>query len=485
VNRRPYRLAPLCAAIVLICGASVARANVPLTPFAPDKYTNATSQHRTEVEPDTLSFGSTEVSAYQAGRFFDGGASGIGFATTTNSGTSWASGFLPGITVFDTPAGPYSRATDPAVAYDSVHNVWLVSTLGLVVKNKRINGAAVLVSRSTDGGLTWGNPVVVANATRGADFDKNWVVCDNNAGSAFKGHCYVTFDDFGHGDRLKFSTSVNGGTSWSAPVNTADNANGLGGQPLVQPNGTVVVPTANASETAILSTRSTNGGASWEASRLISQVVDHPVASNIRSGPLPTAEIDGSGKVYVAWQDCRFEAGCAANDIVLSSSSDGLTWSAVTGVPADGANANADQFIPGLAVDPSGRLALTYYFYPDAACGTACQLNVGYISSADGGATWGPATMLAGPFSPSWIANTSQGAMVGDYISTSFLGTTAHPVFVTATDPAGGPLAENAVTPTTGLPATGGSTPAIGASAAVVSPKGSANGALNKVGHRE
>jgi hypothetical protein len=93
--------------------------------------------------------------------------------------------------------------------------------------------------------------------------------------------------------------------------------------------------------------------------------------------------------------------------------------------------------------------------------------------------------MLAGPISPSWIADTSQGRMVGDYISTSFLNGNAQPVFVVATPPSGATFNELAGTPTTGLPATGGSTPAIGASAAVVSPKGSANGALNKVGHRE
>ena len=60
--------------------------------------------------------------------------------------------------------------------------------------------------------------------------------------------------------------------------------------------------------------------------------------------------------------------------------------------------------------------------YPTAACGTLCRLEVGYISSPDGGAHWGPATQLAGPMAPSQIALTSQGPMVGDYISTSFTG---------------------------------------------------------------
>ena len=50
--------------------------------------------------------------------------------------------------------------------------------------------------------------------------------------------------------------------------------------------------------------------------------------------------------------------------------------------------------------------------YPTAACGTLCRLEVGYISSPDGGAHWGPAIQLAGPMAPSQIALTSQGPMV-------------------------------------------------------------------------
>ena len=41
----------------------------------------------------------------------------------------------------------------------------------------------------------------------------------------------------------------------------------------------------------------------------IATVTDHTEAGNLRSGPLPSAEIDGAGKVYVVWQDCRFRTG--------------------------------------------------------------------------------------------------------------------------------------------------------------------------------
>ncbi len=81
-----------------------------------DPYTNDTSQHQTQVEPDTLSFGRIVVSAFQSGRFFaGGGSSNIGWATSLNAGKTWKRGFLPGITVY--AGGTYARESDPVVAY--------------------------------------------------------------------------------------------------------------------------------------------------------------------------------------------------------------------------------------------------------------------------------------------------------------------------------------------------------------------------------
>src|SRR5512140_1913878 len=131
---------------------SAATLHISIDPFtqATCKASNTTN-HQTEVEPDTFSFGSTIVAAYQVGRVYDGGACTIGFATSTNNGSSWTTGQLPGITKY-AGNGPYARATDAAVAYDAKDNVWMVSTLALV-ESPSVKGVAVLTSRSTDGGL--------------------------------------------------------------------------------------------------------------------------------------------------------------------------------------------------------------------------------------------------------------------------------------------------------------------------------------------
>src|SRR5438270_6383709 len=99
--RRPLRATlvalPAAVAAVLLIG-STAYANVALTRIGTDPFTDTQAQHRTEVEPDTFSFGATIVSAFQTGRVAGGGSSDIGFATSTNGGSTWTSGFLPGIT---------------------------------------------------------------------------------------------------------------------------------------------------------------------------------------------------------------------------------------------------------------------------------------------------------------------------------------------------------------------------------------------------
>jgi hypothetical protein len=404
------------------------------TPISTDSFAAPTGgQHSSEVEPDTFSNAGTTVSAFQVGRYFDGGATDVGWATF--NGTSWTCGLLPNLTVGGTPAGPYARATDASVAYDAAHHEWLISTLGLTnTNNGGVTGAAVLVSRSSDG-ITWSAPFVVSQATGTVDYDKNWIVCDNTAGSPHVGNCYSEFDNAGHGDELLMNTSSDGGQTWTTPVAPTGTPSGLGGQPLVQPNGTVIVPASNGNETAIIAFSSTNGGASWGNTVTVSTVSGHLDAGGIRSGPLPSAEIDSAGKVYVVWSDCRFEINCAGNDLVLATSTDGVNWSSITRIPIAAVNSGGDYFIPGLAVNPATigsttQLALAYYYYPVSACSAStCQLESGFVSSVNGGSTWSTPTVLSGslssltglgPMNLSWLPSTSQGPMVADYISTSF-----------------------------------------------------------------
>jgi BNR repeat protein len=413
----------LCVAFL---GAPAHAAQPGVVQVSADPYTaqNApTGLHTTEVEPDTFAWGSTLVTSFQVGRVFNGGATDIGVSTSTDGGVSWKQAFLPGTSREAMRPGPFFSVSDPSVAYDARHHTWIISWLGAHFSGGGI--VDVLVSRSTDGGLTWGDPVVVA--ATGVFYDKNWTACDNGPSSPFYGHCYTEFDNASAGDLELMSTSADGGLSWGPPTPTTDRARGLGGQPVVQPNGRVVVPYEGLSGTSgIRAFTSDDGGATWNASVRISTRSSHQVRG-VRTSPLPSAEINRDGTVYVVWQDNRFEPGGAANDIVLSTSTDGVAWSPVSRIPIDPVGAGVDHFIPGLAVDrssagPNTLLALTYYFDRDAACtGPTCQLEVGFTSSLDNGQTWSAPEVLAGPMQLSWLVPTTQGVMVGDYISTSFL----------------------------------------------------------------
>jgi len=416
-----------------------------LTLISSDPYTNGPGQHATEVEPHMLANGTTLVAAFQTGRISPGGATDIGWATSTDGGKTWTHGFLPGLTTGE-GSGPYDAASDPAVAYDAKHGVWMIASLPL---SATIHTPAVAVSRSMDGGMTWQNPISVDPSAPSSD--KNWIVCDSWPSSPHYGNCYVEWDDPSAADEIFMSTSTDGGVTWGPATPTASAATGIGGQPLVQPNGNVVVPievfvTQNAANMSAFS--STDGGVTWTAPVTISNIQFHADAGGIRSGPLPSAAIDGAGTVWVVWEDCRFRSSCSTNDLVYSTSADGVNWSAATRIPIDDVSGTVDHFIPGIGIDATtsgaaAHVALHYYYYPESNCTVStCQLFVGYIASANGGATWNDPTAMAGPMQLSWLPQSQNGLMVGDYVATVFTNGVPHGIFAVAQASSGSTFSE-------------------------------------------
>lgn len=163
-SRNPLFLFACLTALSLgITSAIAGHAQVSLTQISSDPFTVGPGQHATEVEPHVLANGTTLVSAFQTGRISPGGATAIGWATSTNGGSTWTNGFLPGLTTgYD--SGPYNAASDAAVAYDAKHGVWMIATLPI---SNTSEIPAMAVSRSTDGGLTWGNPVLIGSPGTG------------------------------------------------------------------------------------------------------------------------------------------------------------------------------------------------------------------------------------------------------------------------------------------------------------------------------
>jgi hypothetical protein len=393
-----------------------------------DASRNASAHHQTQVEPDSLSFGNSVVTTFQSGRVAEGAAAMIGFATSHDGGRTWRSGFLPGVTADSTPPGP-GRGSDPVVAYDAVHGIWMIATLSVAPETTRL-----LISRSTDG-LRWSVPVAAASTpARTLAYDKEWIVCDNWPSSPFRGSCYLSFTEVTR-DRLATAVSRDGGLTWSASVPTTPrNPSAVGAFPVVQPNGTLVVVYLGRGE--MLAARSTDNGASFTQAR-IAEAASIDIRE-LRDPPLPSADADGAGRIYVTWHDCRSRPNCAANDIVLATSSDGLAWS-TRRVPIVATASRAHFVHPAVAIDPAtsgarARVGITYYVLPTTACDvSSCRIDVGFVSSANGGASWGaPQRLNARSMRLAWLPPTSLGRMLADYISTSWVRGAALAIFAHA-----------------------------------------------------
>jgi hypothetical protein len=431
---------------------SSAHAQFTLVKISSDSFHNSDSQHKTEVEPDSYSWGSTMVAAFQVARVSGGGGADLGFSTSTDGGKTWTFGSLPGWTV-NYKHGNASAASDASVVYDAKHHVWLIA--GLPISNSGVNLA---VSRSKDG-IHWSNPIVVDG--NGVD-DKNWITCDNSPKSKFYGNCYSEWDQAFSTGLIQMSTSRDGGLTWSPGVPTGDQAGGSGAEPLVLPNGTVVVPFLGFNMQAFTST---DGGASWSSTFSIANVNTFQGNSSLRSVglPFPSTGIDKSGKIYVVWSDCSFRSGCGTNDLVLITSTNGKKWTTPARIPIDPLSSTVDHFIPGLAVDraTSGKtahLAATYYYYPQANCDdSTCRVHVGFTTSTDGGKTWTAGKDLgAGAMQISWLPNSQNGPMLADYLSSSYVNGKAFGVFMVAKAPSGGLFNQAAYTTKQPLEASAG-----------------------------
>jgi len=386
-----------------------------------DLFTNADSQHESEVEPDSLTVGAVTVALFQVGRNRSGGAAGIGFSTSRDNGRTWREGILPGLTAVSRPAGPSARASDPVLAYDAVHRVWLANTLALAPGVTRLT-----IHRSTDG-LTWSGPID-ATIARSDElvYDKNWLTCDNGPTSPFRGRCYLAYTLIGRADELAVQRSDDGGRTWSPAVTQQLPVTGV--IPVVQPDGRLVL-TFWSGRTGMVSVTSADGGVSLEMPVVISELTARD-ARPLRAPPLIAADLQPDGSVLVTWQDCRFRTGCTANDVVVSRSDDGKQWTEPVRVTS-GRNA----VMPTIGVEPgTGRLAIAYYVIQRNG------IDAELVTSADGTRWSAPQRLNARRMPLEWMPRTTLGRMLADYIGVSWVRGRPLVVLALASPPRGGEL---------------------------------------------
>jgi hypothetical protein len=386
-----------------------------------DRHANPESQHESEVEPDSLTVGATTVALFQVGRNRAGGAASIGFATSRDGGRTWREGLLPGLTAATRPPGPSARASDPVLAYDAAHGVWLASSLALAPGTTRLT-----IHRSRDG-LAWNGPTDVTVATGGdLAYDKNWLTCDNGAASPFRGRCYLAYTLLGRGDSLAVQRSDDGGGTWSAPALLQIPVTGA--IPVVQPGGRLVL-TFWSGRTGMVSVTSTDGGVTLAGPVVISSLSVKD-ARPFRAPPLIAAELERGGGVLTAWQDCRFRARCDGNDVVISRSADGTAWTTPVRITS-----GRNVVLPTIGVEPgTGRLAVAYYVIQRNG------IDAELVTSQDGRRWSAPQRLNARRMPLEWMPQTTLGRMLADYIGVSWVRDRPLVVLALASPPRGGEL---------------------------------------------
>ena len=375
------------------------------------------AQHATIVEPDSGAFGNTIVAAFQVGRVRGGGAGTIGWASSRDAGRTWRSGTLPGV----------GHASDPTVAFDARHSVWLVVTLGIT------NGPTSLdVSRSTDG-RTWSRAVSALSAPSAA-FDKEWIFCDNSATSPRRGTCYLAYTNL-RNETIALTSSSDGGVTWSPPTTVSPSGDVVDALPAALPDGTLVVAWLDGGN--IFAARSVDGGVTFTAPVRAATVrfADTP---GVRAPPLPALDVDRTGRLLLAWPDCRFRSNCNANDIVLATSSDGVSWSA----PARVTTGSASYSTPGLAADSrTNGIVVSAQVASSAGVNRGMRFLGMAIAISRNGGTWAPTRRLeARPMRPDWSPLAGNAAFLGDYLAASWAGGRPFAIVPIASPPTGGRL---------------------------------------------
>ncbi|MDH3744721.1 MAG: glycoside hydrolase [Acidobacteriota bacterium] len=352
------------------------------------------------------------IAGWQENRFPDGGAQSLNVAVSFDGGKSWTESLLPGLTAVS--GGPWERASDPWVEFGPDNHVFFASLLF----NQTTPDNAIGVSRSTDGGLSWGEPVIVFRST--ADFnDKEALTIDTFPESRFFGRVYVAWDlnlDTSPVQELLVARSTDRGLSYRRPRLVRSSNVNIGAAPRVGPDGTVyLVWSGNSlgrSALQILFSRSRNGGRRWSEPKVIAELLSLGVAS-LRTGEiLPSFAVDPvSGDLHVGWQDARWTGVDQAT--LISSRDGGATWSEPARVSA--APDDAATFTVSVAVDRRGTVGVSYYSLendPVRAFLVDRYLRV----SGDGGESFGaPIRVTRETFDVRFAAQ-ARGYFLGDYV---------------------------------------------------------------------
>ena len=327
---------------------------------------------------------------------------------SNDAGNSWIPALVPlsGLSNF-------TEATDPAVAYDALGNVYCAmihyQTFG--------NGDGLFVNMSADNGATWKNKAVEVKRNSDATVfeDRPAITVDNSSGT-FKNNVYVTWTSLeNENGRILFSRSVNGGASFenyielaTGKVHTTDVK--------VDQNGAVYVAFLLNNNTIVVR-KSVDGGLSFSAPVTAATFEHSGIAYNntfllkqngttgVKVRSFPTLALLNN-HVYICYS--AKNAGDLSDIFMVKSLDGGATFSAPVKINND--NTGSDQFMPRADVR-DGKLYITWLDSRDDANNVTIAAYLGV--SEDAGASFTNRRLATQDFNPSSILLKNY---IGDYI---------------------------------------------------------------------
>ncbi len=165
--------------------------------------------------------------------------------------------------------------------------------------------------------------------------------------------------------KLMFQRSTDCGVTWGNPTKLSESyAINQGATIAVAPNGSVYVVwrrfQTNNETNAIMIAKSTDKGATFSKGAVVRDITPFQQGMtyySIRTNAYPAAAVDESNNLYVVWADRSFHPQQDGR-IVMMRSADGIVWTPP--VLVDNAANRGHQFMPAITIT-GGKVVIAYY----------------------------------------------------------------------------------------------------------------------------